>query len=539
MKKIITTALTAFIVLNAGAQTIYDGTLFSNKDLNGTARFVAMGGAMGALGGDLSTIGTNPAGIGIYRSNDVAFTLDLNNLSTKSSYEGNSFSRESNKLFFGNAGFVFANKIGNETSLRYVNFAFNYQRIKSFNREMRSAGSLGIFYDDNNYPHYLSQTMVMRNNADGLNQDTWGDNPFMLEDVGWLSALGYESWLIDWGTDNLYSSVAEGTSPYMNEFFSRERGGINQYDFNVSFNFSDRVYWGVTVGAYDLNYDKYTLYDESFYDDNTGNPYGDGYSLESRNNVSGTGIDVKMGLILRPFEYSPFRIGLAVHTPTFYKLTWKTSAVLISDLYTDNHGNPTDNTFQRTIDTYDYTNGKDMAMEYQLHTPWTYNVSLGYTIGSSLALGAEYEYKDYASTRLYHPDGTEMAEENDQMRNGGMKGVNTFRAGIEYKPIPQFAFRAGYTYSGAAFEKYAVKALPINSIYTDSDFSNSQELSNYTFGIGYKGKGFYADLTYKYSTQKSEFYPFAYYESGTWYSPAATHVTDNRSQVLLTLGYRF
>ncbi|MDR1004250.1 MAG: TonB-dependent receptor [Prevotellaceae bacterium] len=537
MRKILFAALTAFMTLNAGAQTIYDGTLFSNTDLNGTARFVGMGGAMGALGGDISTIGTNPAGIAIYRSHDAMFTLDMNSLSTENSYLGQSFGDNTNKFFFNNAGFVFSNKIGNETTLRYVNFAFNYKRAKSFDRTMRSAGDLGGH----------SQTFLMRNNADGLVQDAWSDNPFYNQDIGWLSALGYEGWLIDWSTDNryssstlsnLYSSVAEGTYPYMNEFYSRERGGINQYDFNLSFNLGDRIYLGATLGAYDLNYHKYTLYDEGFNDEH-GSPYGDGYSLESDNHVSGTGIDVKLGVIVRPFEYSPLRIGLAVHTPTFYKLTWKTSAYLISDLYTDSHGNPTDNTFKHTVDTYDYTDGKEMAMEYQLNTPWIFNASLGYTIGSWLALGAEYEYKDYSSMRFYYPGGAGMGYENSTARYGGLRGVNTYRAGIEFKPVSQFAFRAGYTYSDAAFESYAVKDLPVNSIYTDSDFSNTQALSNYSFGIGYKGKSFYADLTYLYSTQKSDFYPFAYYEDDTWYTPEAAKVTDNRSRVMLTLGYRF
>ena len=55
------------------AQTIYDGAKLTGKDLNGTARIVGMGGAMGALGGDISTMGTNPAGIGLYRSSDLGF----------------------------------------------------------------------------------------------------------------------------------------------------------------------------------------------------------------------------------------------------------------------------------------------------------------------------------------------------------------------------------------------------------------------------------------------------------------------------------
>lgn len=42
-------------------------------------------------------------------------------------------------------------------------------------------------------------------------------------------------------------------------FRSEERGGIDQYDFNISFNINDRVYLGVTVGAYAIDYSKYTF----------------------------------------------------------------------------------------------------------------------------------------------------------------------------------------------------------------------------------------------------------------------------------------
>lgn len=36
-------------------------------------------------------------------------------------------------------------------------------------------------------------------------------------------------------------------------------------------------------------------------------------------------MDFKFGAIVRPFEDSPFRIGVAVHTPTFYNLKIKTN----------------------------------------------------------------------------------------------------------------------------------------------------------------------------------------------------------------------
>ena len=171
-----------------------------------------------------------------------------------------------------------------------------------------------------------------------------------------------------------------------------------------------------------------------------------------------------------------------------------------------------------------------------MRTPWKFNASLGYTVGRNLALGAEYEYEDYSSIAFYEPD--EYAEKMDfetRQVKQTCKAVHTFRLGGEYKVIPEFAIRAGYNYSSAAYKDDAVKVLPINSINTDTDFANFKSLSNYTFGIGYRGSRFYADLAYKYTTQKADFYPFAFSDD----RPEVTKLTHTRSQAMLTLGMRF
>ncbi|MCI1647037.1 MAG: outer membrane protein transport protein [Bacteroides sp.] len=551
-------ALGLFVAVGAGAQTIYDATDMASKDLNGTARFVGMGGAMGALGGDISTIGTNPAGIGIYRSNDAMMSFGYSSMGTKSKYEGESFNADKNRWSFDNAGFVIATKIGNETPLRYVNIGFNYHKAKSFNRSMDLAGDL----------NGMSQLFFIESFSKGINPtpQSWNNtNPFNDGNIGWLSALAYKGHLIDpqvttnntgypymdkdnnqlkdkdgnplYLEDSYISMLGDNDYPYLREFRSRETGGIDQYDFNIAFNFNDRIYLGLTVGAYDVDYNKYTLYDEDFRNAN-GSPTGSGYFLESFNKVTGSGFDVKLGAIFRPFEYSPLRVGLAVHTPIFYNLTWGTSARLVSDLYSEQEQKKV----SFTVDSYDYLNNYDMKQEYKLNTPWTYNLSLAYTIGSQLALGAEYEYKDYSSMRYYDSDGNKKDYETREAKLC-LKGVSTIRAGLEYKVVPEFALRLGYNYSSSAYKNDAVKYLPVNSIQTDTDFANLKSLSNYTLGIGYRGSLFYADLAYKYSVQKADFYPFFFpVQDGNvtnLVSPTTTKVTDSRSQVLLTLGMRF
>ena len=565
MKKIITLAVLGMLgAVPVSAQTVYDAANIANKDLNGTARFVSMGGAMGALGGDISTIATNPAGIGIYRSNDAMLSFSLSSYGTESNYMGSKMNADKMKTSFDNAGFVISSKIGNATALRYVNFGFNYHKAKSFYKNMSMGGNLGDY----------TQTDYMAAQAGGIKD--WSGNIYTDPEVGWLSALGYDSYLItDFIAHNGQGDVPSGYVPYMKNgtqvknlngdlmyitpgeyggmflggngnFRSEKRGGIEQYDFNISFNINDRVYLGVTVGAYAIDYNKYTFYSEDYLD-NAGNSIGQNYNLQSWNKIHGSGFDVKFGAIVRPFEYSPLRIGLAIHTPTYYNLDYKTNARLESNVLNDldianESGIGSGVIGQYTVDTYDIMNG-DMVRQFHLQTPWTYNVSLGYTVGSSLALGAEYEYQDYSSMKFKDQEGYSDTFGYENSTTSMLKGVSTIRLGAEYKVIPQFALRAGYNYTSAIFNSDAYKDLPYNSIQTDTDFANTKALSNYTVGLGYRGAMFYADLAYKFSSYKEDFYPFinAYEDGGQLVigSPEATKVKNTRSQVLLTLGLRF
>lgn len=526
-KKIMMMALATLTTVGVGAQTAYDAANIAGNDLNGTARFVGMGGAMGALGGDITTMGTNPAGIGIYRSNDAMFTFGYSSVGTESKIGGQTFNSDKNRWSFDNAGFVISTKIGNQTALRYVNFGFNYKKAKSFNRTTTMAGQLGF-----------SQTDLMAWQANemynaGFNSVDLGQlqqdklNPYDDNRVGWLGALGFDADLVGKDDNPKNPFYNYGYEPFAN-YSSRETGGIDQYDFNVAFNIKDRVYIGFTVGAYDVDYRK------SYYYSEKDQSNGDNYNLSSENRIEGIGWNAKLGIIFRPFEESPLRVGLAIHTPTFYSLSYKTKAAIQSTLwFTDTE---TGEQFQeeKNFSTFYELGDKDMKSEFDLRTPWKYNVSLGYTVGSSLALGAEYEYEDFSSTKFYYPEGDEMGFETQQVKQTN-KGMHTFRIGAEYKVIPQFALRVGYNISSAAYKEDAVKVLATNSVNVDTDFANAKSLSNYTLGIGYRGSMFYADLAYKYSTQKADFYPFAFSVD----RPKITKVTNTRSQVLVTLGMRF
>lgn len=516
----------AFIsVTGMFAQTQYDAARVIGSELNGTARFVGMGGAMGALGGDISVMGTNPAGIGIYRSNDVAVSFGFNNTSAESNFHNSKMKEDKTRMSFDNVGFVYSNKIGNNTTLRYINFGFNYHKSKNFNKVFAMGGALDG----------LSQTQQIARLTDGMYLDVYDQlldpnvNPYTkFNDVPYLSAMGAWCDLIapvykdgkpdlDQGGGGKYAGW-EGLSNY---YYSRESGGISQYDFNMAFNIEDRVYLGLTLGAYDVNYTRYSYYDEDLDDGHgTGTSVGM-YSLENWFNTEGAGIDLKFGAIIRPFESSPFRFGLAVHTPTWYNLTDSYSAYMVSDIEEKHYEQ----------DTYRELGDRDYVYDYQIVTPWKFNVSMGTTFSGLVALGAEYEYEDYSTAKIKDTDGVTLPM-TDLIKED-LKGVHTLRLGIETRIVPQFSVRAGYNFSSATFKKSAFKELYNGDTRTDTEYDNVMERNTFTVGLGYKGSIIYADLAYKYDTYKSDFYAFSSDDL------PATKVDNNRQQLLLTVGARF
>lgn len=532
IKKGICAALGLVLSMAANAQNAYDAGLVLGNELNGTARFMGMGGAMGALGGDISVMSTNPAGIGIYRSNDFSVSFGFNNNLAKSDFNGTSMKEDKTRASFDQVGFVYSYKIGNTTSLRFVNFGFNYHKSKNFNRLF----SMGGMLDNLSQSWQLAQEMNSYNDIfDSSGEYVIGYNyigsheefkDYMLNDKNpykkyWsklplLGVIGARTRLVDWPKD---ATGFWGWDGYSNNFYSEERGGICDYDFNVSFNIEDRVYLGVTLGLHDLKYDRYSSYTENLNDD-FGEDNG-GYTLDNYYSLKGTGADLKLGVIVRPLEESPFRLGLAIHTPTWYDLTENYNAVLSSDILA----------YDRSCSEMlsDYLSPDYLTYDYRMVTPWKFNVSAGTTLGGMVALGAEYEYSDYSSSKLQDIDGYELGGQYSVEQC--LKGVHAFRVGMEARMAPQFSIRAGYNYTSAMFRDDAYGALA--SYRTSTDFNNIKAKNTFTFGLGYRGDVVYADLAYKYDMYKSDFYAFDDVDL------PATKVDNERHQLMFTLGARF
>ncbi|MCR8872647.1 OmpP1/FadL family transporter [Phocaeicola barnesiae] len=546
-KRLFSIGMLAMAAVAAVAQTQYDAARFSGSELNGTARFVGMGGAMSALGADISVIGTNPAGIGLFRSHDLSLSFGFNKNVTNSNLGGTEVKDERTRASFDQLGFVYSTKIGNKTNLRYFNIGFNYHKMANFNRQFSSRGNL-----NGSSLSWQMQDMMLGTGA-YQNQASYdalldAENPYTSSayyGTPFLGSMGVRTGLVDDVTGNDGSFGMMGWNGASGDYYSREEGGINAYDFNLSFNVQDRFYFGATLGVYDVNYSRYSSYYETVLDDK-GNDNGS-FQLNNWFTTDGAGLDLKLGVIVRPMEYSPFRIGFAVHTPIWYSLNDRYTATLGTDIlafpekYTEN------------LSDY-YAPDASYLLEYQLATPWKFNVSMGTTFSNVLAVDAEYEFANYAKARYKDAGGYDLAAANGAV-DKYLKNVHTFRIGMEAKFTPQFSFRAGYNYVTSPIADNSARYVPnlstnkadyiwFDETRTDPEYHNLKARNTLTLGLGYRGKFMYADVAYKYDFYKSDFYMFDDYRfsndgNSIVSRNSAAAVNHDRHQLLLTLGVKF
>lgn len=512
------------------AQTSYEASALLDTDLRGTARYVGMGGAMSALGADMSTMSTNPAGTALYRSWDVAFSYGGNwytQFAQSASARNRSFGS------FGaldNTGFVVANKKSNTDLLRFVNFGFNYRTVTRFDGKMSMSSNLGG----------LSQTGQMAwqawqnvGNVDYTyfdptsDHNLYGYNYFKNANYGWMTLMGAYADLM-----GIYAETdAEGnllrdeqgnvvenywyTASDACNYTERVSGGINACDFNLSFNLSDAVYLGVTFTTYNVDRNVESTYSERF--------YGGDYVLKNFYRTVGRGYDFKFGAIVRPFSESSFRVGLSATTRPVYNLRDYNSAI-ISSQFVEGGGWELDT---QSDDAF----GGDCYTDYTMVAPAKFNVSLGGTIGRSWALGAEYEYTDYGNITLYNEYGSDDIAMNEHTASN-FAGLHTLRLGVE-KTFGTFYTRAGYNCQAGGYRRDAWKMIPINSVQTNTAYSNLKSTANYTCGVGFRGDAVYADFALLYSVRHADFYPFDDTEL------KATALTRNLFKGMATVGIRF
>jgi hypothetical protein len=528
--------------MSVAAQETYENAKISQKDLNGTARYVGMGGALEALGADLTTIGTNPAGIGLYKHSVASVSAGL-----VSQGDGHDFTNgHTTNASFDQGGFVWSTRSGRRS---FLNFGFNYTKSRNMDYILSAANSVrGGSMSKHSYIKNMLGSV--ENGGFTIDKNEQGEyigyedakSTYTAPNFTQLDYLLWNAFIVD---PNNQTAGYNEANQYT--FDRAHTGYIGEYDFNISGNINDRVFLGLTFGLYDVHYKGNSTYVENLID-----AQGAGVgtlTLNDNRKITGSGFDVKFGAIFRPIENSPFRFGIYVHTPTWYDLTTSNYTTLLNGTqlggYDQGHSN----------ESYDF----------KIFTPWRFGFSLGHTVGNYLALGATYEYADYSTIKSrintdeyydYWSDTWNTSSRNDRVMNDHtdrtLKGVSTLKLGAEYKPIKDLAVRIGYNYVSSLYNKsgYKDNTLPSDGSYYAStdDYVNWKDMNRFTCGLGYALGKFNLDFAYQYSTQKGDFYPYAplsatVTDNGTTYSESnttsATSVKNNRHQLLFTLSYHF
>lgn len=535
MKRLYILICVAMASWNLSAQDSYTNTaMTSSQDLIGTARYVGMGGAMGALGADISVISDNPAGIGLMRKNDISLTAgglwySQNTSSLQSGSHGT----------FDQAGIVTSINVGGER-VKYLNLSFNYRKKVNFNQAFDCGVLTGA--------SMATQLATMANGlGEGLGlQDEWAGKDFS------LYGAAYRGFMFDYNDiTGLYNTDAYRTSGNATRF--QRSGNANSFDINLSTNIDDRYYVGITFGIENMHFDQRTLYSEY----RTSN-YGlnnsiidESFDFQNVESVRGYGFNVKVGTIIRPFDSSSFRVGMTIETPTWYRLNYENLQTVYS--HWDLEGYYIPNKWQP------YDSGTDNYLEYNLQTPWKFRLSAGSTIGGKLAWGIGYEYAMYQNTKMSYPTryfndtyrnyyydfGPDYGMNDITRRN--MKDQHTFKAGVEYRATKNLSLRAGYNFISSPYTQtsYMDPGESTTALLypTSLQYTNLSDVNIVTFGLGYTIGKFYIDMAYKWRGQSGDHYAFVSEYSndsaGKPISMPASHINLNRNQIVATIGLKF
>ncbi len=574
MKKIYFLAASMAIPFMADAQSAIDGFRFSQPDMKGTARYMGMAGAFGALGGDLSSISTNPAGIGVYRRNEIGITMDVDIQSATSEAQGVKNTQNQTKVLLNNVGGVATWNLMNST-MPNLNIGFTYNRTASFNAHY--AGTIPQL--SNSLTNYIAGV----SNNEGItvpDVETIFDkdgyvtfDPYNPNDGGiaapWLSILGYNSyfitpsgdddqpnWIGQWGANTSGSGA----------FDVLTSGGVNEYNIAIGGNIKNKVFWGVDFGIVDMNYSMTAMWGENLQNAVVDNPEGTSNStatwkMTNSYNASGNGFNIKVGLIYRPIQ--ELRLGLSFASPTWYSIN---ESYIASTDFRYSANNPDINA------DYAVTNGGEWGLNsYNFRTPWRITASAAGVIGSSLIVSADFEWQKYNKMRFYDGSGNSYGGGYDDWGWGWdypyyapaakistpvfntdpwyatnadieeyYKTTTTIRVGAEYRVTPRFSVRAGYAHVSSPVHKVAKDGSML--IYTSGTMPNyrmDNSTDYVTCGLGYNFDHFYIDAAYVNKYQSSEYHAYTPDPANPQIPSPTSKLSFNNSQIVLSAGVRF
>jgi hypothetical protein len=521
-----------------------DAYTLTNTELGGTARSMAMGGAFGALGGDISVISTNPAGLGIYRSSEISGTLDLSMVKTSSDWAGMTIDRSKTRFSPTNVGFSLY--FPTSGSVRSWNLGFSYNRLKNYKRSYKMlnnvSGSAMAEYVAWRASHAYGY-------GKGISEDEliYEENKYDPYNNGklsgqWLSILGYGSEMfgnMDGASNNSYQSSFgwrnsetgnwDLVHPFENTLIVNEKGYMDEYNIGFGVNVSNFLFLGASISVTDMDY-RYSSYYEEFYKYEKDPSKNDWLYLENWLNTEGTAMSFNAGAIM---NLQTLRLGVAYNSPRWYRMTDYFKAWAGTEI----------NGYEKPFKGAE-TPG-DIYSEYRFHTPGKWIFSGAIILGKTALVSADYELMNYKNMRYADRDGFEDGYAMNNFIKEDYTWSQTFKLGAEIKVTPQFAVRAGYMIQTSPMRyQLGNNEVEVEPSGTIPHFTVGTKPTNYyTVGLGYRfTPNFFMDLAcvYRYNSA------YAYAHSQTYHSNRSVDVYSEPARlktetthVALTLGYKF
>lgn len=503
MKKILSSLVV--IVTTTGslyAQYAPDALRFSQTNYGSTARFKSMGGAQIGVGGDMSSLGGNPAGLGLFTKSEFSFTPEFNMMKGKAEFLGEQTNSSKNRLNLNNVGAVFFNPTfkpkGTDPTKGVVStvFGVGYSRNNDFTANFKFNGT-------------NTQSSINNYFAEEANRFAPGD-PTTLDNYS-IEKMAYDNYLISYvpatGTQSDYYTPTT-TGPYRQSQSEIRTGSTSEMNVAGALNISNKVYIGGSLNFVSTRYVSERLFTESGYNNNPeiNSNYTSNYQLNS--DVKGAGFNARLGIIVRPD--ANLRLGATFQTPT-----WMYFDDVQAHTLTTNYaagGKP---------GIFSNTPGVS-GLTYQLRTPLKGSLGASYVIAGRALISADVDYIDY-STIKYSLDqdnnqGAIMSA-NQSIKDNYQSTVN-YRFGAEYKVDNAISLRAGYANNGS---------------YSKNDTKSYFATNVYSGGLGYRVGNYSLDLAYQRIEGNVD---LDSYLLNNFQEPVA-NIKTSRDNVFLTFGVRF
>lgn len=481
-------------IQNVNAQTAGDAFRMSATAPLSTARSLGVSGAMGALGGDFSTASSNPAGIGVYRGSELTLSPMLYSINTDAMLRPTSAPYSQNNTRFGfNAGLVLTAKNSNDADWRNINFAMGVNRLAEFNQRF-------------NYRGTIAGSVVNRFLAEAENgiSDPFGTDLALETYAVFLDSVRNSSGRWEYFYNNDFTG--KPTAPIFREEAVQVSGSVTELAFTLAGNYKDKLQVGATLGIPFATYTETKTYKEV--DELNQIPYFERLTYNRTANTSGAGVNLKIGLIARPIQQ--LRIGLALHTPTYWSLK-DSFSTQFEYVIRQNNGS----LFPSSA------SSPDGIFNYNMVSPWRMLGSVAVVLGKIGFVSADAEYVNYTQPRFIYDAENFNAENSVNQEIKSIYQANwNVRVGAELVVAEILRLRGGASY----------RTSPVVG----------QDLSGlaYSGGIGIRTRGFFFDLGYRVNRNNKPVEYSPYQLSGNISQPRV-NVTSETHQVLMTLGFRF